>query len=490
MTGKKFEVDDEGFKNQMSEMGLWRLAQEIVTNEFDEKKHGVTKVEALIYGDTDGTIKIIVKGNGLGFRDIKEIYTLYGDSYKRVDSEVAGRYNLGDKQFLSVAEYAVVKSNEHIVSFGSFGRKETINPNPIKGTEISGNFKRDITDDEFDNIIVELKKVAVPEGIEYTINGDLVEPREIIKSFKTILRTPVASGKNQKLVDVNRECEIRLYPLLDGEEPMIMELGVQINKFKERNLDWHVDIRQKVPIPTSRDMVSPKYLTDLYSKLLDNTLDLLEGEGLEGDWINDGLKKSSEQGVRDFLIKKHGTDKIMIESDNDYRANEKAQMQGYKVIPQVFSREIMKNIGTKTGVVKYAGKEFGTNFGADSKPVEPNPEMLRFAEIVKRIGKYVLHREITVTFSRCRECDESATWSGNNMNFNVSKIRRGTKGFSEVTDNLLGIIIHELAHGYDRTDCGQYAHLKMDYITALQVVGARVGMKGLEYFLKPEVLAK
>lgn len=483
--GKRFEVDDEGFKTQMSEMPLWRLIQEAVSNSFDEDS--VDNVIVKVKRIDDDHVSVSCLDDGRGFRDPKEIYTLYKDSYKRVNSKQRGRYNLGDKQFFAVAKTGSVKTNENHVIFDENGRKERKLRKPQEGVLIEAIFE---TKESVEFTVEQLKKVAVPELIEYKLNNEIIEQKEIIHTFPATLRTPIAKGRNQKLVEILQECEVRLYELKEDEKPLLMELGVPVNTF-EQKIQWHVDVRQKVPIPTSRDMVSDAYLQKLYAQVLDNTLDLISEQNVGNNWIKDGMKNASEESNRKVLQKTYGTDKVMIESSTDPRANEKAQEAGFVLVKSgTFDGDVMDNISKSQEIVKYAGKEFATTFG-DWEPVEPNADMIKFAEIVKRIGKYITGKEINVEYFKMPNGADMANWGGNTMSFNISYLG-GMKGFSKMTPKLLGIIIHELAHAIDpnNPNCSQYSHLKMDFIRSMETVASKIGMKGIDYFLKEEVVAK
>ena len=68
----KFEIDDKGFKTQMSEVPLWRLTQEIISNSFDEKP--VKEIKCDI-SNVDNGIKIVIIDDGTGFKKPKDVYT-------------------------------------------------------------------------------------------------------------------------------------------------------------------------------------------------------------------------------------------------------------------------------------------------------------------------------------------------------------------------------------------------------------------------------
>ena len=59
---RRFEIDTKGFKTQMSEMRLWRLVQEIISNSFDEKP--VTEISCDIHENKKGQVVVEIQYNG------------------------------------------------------------------------------------------------------------------------------------------------------------------------------------------------------------------------------------------------------------------------------------------------------------------------------------------------------------------------------------------------------------------------------------------
>ena len=473
----RFEIDTDGFKTQMSEMPLWRLIQEIISNSFDESS--VKNIDCLIENSQTGNreILITVSDDGDGFRDVKDVYTLYKDSYKRTNSKQRGRFNLGDKQFFAVALQGAVYTGNNIVTFYDDKRDVKSANNVIKGVKVTGIFE---SQESIDDIIRELKKVIVPSDKTYTINSEIINHVEPIRIFKSILRTPIAVGANQKLVQVKQETEVMLYEKIKEEKPLLMELGVPVQELQE-NINWHIDVRQKVPITTSRDVVTDLYLQTLYAEIAKNTLDLIDNVSSGANWINDALKQSDEKTSREILTKQYGTDKVMIESSVDPRANEKALEAGYILIKgNTLDADVRENLIKTNDIINYAGKVFETTF-ADAKHVEPNEKMKEFAFIVESVSRDVTGRNIFCRFFSMPNGSDTANYCNNVISWNVGHL--GKKFFDNFSEKAVGILIHELAHAIDKSDCGQYSHLKMEYIKSFEKVAGKIGMKGINYWI-------
>src|SRR3990172_985538 len=190
---RRFEIDTEGFKIQMSEMKLWRLIQEIISNSFDEMP--VTEISCDIHENKKNQIIVEITDNGNGFRDERDIYTLFKDSYKRVNKNQRGRYNLGEKQFFARAVSGWVKTGNRLVEFQDDTRRISKIPE-IKGALVHAVFDKE--DETLGETIVWVRKLAVPNGKQLIINGVSVEPKIFVKKFKARLPTVIAQGANQK----------------------------------------------------------------------------------------------------------------------------------------------------------------------------------------------------------------------------------------------------------------------------------------------------
>lgn len=475
ITENRFEIDTLGFKTQMSEMPLWRLIQELISNSFDEIS--VNKIRCYISKSNENEITVMVIDDGNGFADYRDIFTLYKDSTKRVDPELRGRFNLGEKQFFAVAKTGMIKTGNYHIKFYDNVRETIENEPETKGVAITGVFES--KEDEF-SIITELRKIAVPQNKRLFINNILQESKISIKEFKAILPTPKASGKNQTLTQIKRECNIFLYKKLPEEKPLIYELGVPVQTIQQE-ISWHIDIRQKIPQTTSRDIISDKYLQNLYSVIAKNTLDLITEDNVGSNWISEALKKTDKETSEQLLEKIYGTSKVAVESKN-HRSNEMAMENGYVLIKgSSLDKEVKDNLIKKNQTLVYASKEFETSY-ADSKPVEPNDDMIWFANIVKKIAIDVTRIKINVHYFYSPEASDMANYGSKEMGFNVAHL--GKKFFKTFSEKAIGIVIHELAHAIDRENdtCGQYSHLKMSFIRNMEIISGRIGKKGISYW--------
>ncbi len=473
ITEHRFEIDTKGFKTQMSEMPTWRLIQEIISNSFDEKS--VKGIECVIENINE-KLHVEISDDGNGFKDYKDIFTLYKDSDKRVDPESRGRFNLGEKQFFAVAENGLIKTKNFLIRFYDDKREIITNNENVLGVIIHADF---VTNDDKDKIIEQLRKIIPPQNKLLKINNITVEPKTFIKKFKAELMTPLASGKNQKLVMVKRQTDVMLYELGKEELPMIYELGLPIQHLDE-DIKWHVDIRQKVPQVTSRDVVSTKYLQKLYAEITKNTLDLITTDNAGSNWISQALKKTDKDTTLSLLEKRYGTSNIMIESTTDYRANEQALEAGVHLIKTGELDSDVKDNLKGLDLLKYVTKEFGTNKFEFATPVTQTDYMEHFAKVCKLVAKDTIQKDIDVEFVTTSETSEVAGYRTGHLSWNVKNCG-GVRMFESFNSYLIGVLIHELAHDKKGNNDG-YAHLSHDFINEMERIAGIVGKNGISYY--------
>ncbi len=471
---KRFEVDTEGFKTQMTEKKLWSLIGEIITNSFDEE--AVKRIDCNI-GYHQGRIRVMILDDGEGFRDITEAFTLYMDSYKRVNPEQSGRFNLGEKEFFAVAETATIRTRDNEIYFVD-DKRIMKKISHVKGTEISASFDIEV---QANTIEYELRKIAVRDGKDLYINNKLVEPKKVVKRFKANLMTVIAQGKNKQLHSVKRECDVVLYDKdAFNTPPILYELGIPVQTLQQ-DLNWHVDIRQKVPQPTSRDVVSDKYLQTLFAEIAKHTIDIVPTERVGANWINDALKKTDTETTKEIFVKKYGTDKVVVESKTDYRANERAEKAGcYLVKGSQFDSAVRDNLKSN-GSLKYASSEYGADEFECAKAVVPTPEMVWFAKVCVVVAKDVIKKIIFVDYVTTKHTEELAEYGSKNLTWNV-RTCGGKKFFKTFSPKAIGILVHELSHDKYGGNEG-HAHLSLDYLHEMERIAGFVGEKGIQYWI-------
>jgi hypothetical protein len=459
----RFEVSTEGMRELQSGREPWQLAKELVANAWDES---TTLCEVALKNTAPRKARLTVYDDGTGFAKIEDAWTLMGHTPKRANPIVRGRFNIGEKEILSVAVKATIRTSGKAISFPKNGGRLIRNDlGATKGTLVEcivpwGNRQVDET-------IAKLKTLLTPKGIAYTVNGEAVPYREPELVIEAILDTVLQEGGlGQPMRMTRRKTTLELYPAGKG---MLYEMGIPVQPIE---CPFWVNIMQKVPMPPNRDVVRDSYLQDIYTAVLNATADKLTEESVSDTWVRQGVedKEASPEAVKVVMTKRYGA-KVMLFS-TDTRANERALEAGYEVIHggtlSPTERQAFQSVG-----LEHTSDRFGSTFAnADIIPEsEWTDGMREVANYAKRIAKELIGRNIGVQMYRLPRGEAMATWSMGVMGFNVSKT--GKAWFDKIGYWTTATILHELAHtnglGHNwefqrqfETLAGRAVHLALD----------------------------
>jgi hypothetical protein len=483
MSKQWFDVDRAGLGKQAQEHPKGRLIGELVQNALDEA--GVTKIDitlALVTGRplADLTVE---DDSPEGFRDLSHAYTLFADSYKRVNPEKRGQFNLGEKMVLAVCESASISTTKGTVIFDpAEGRIEKPRQQRERGSVFQGRIK--MTRDEFPQVCDYLRSLLLPENIVVTFNGDQVLPRKPIRTFEASLETLVADEEGVMRPRV-RKAPVSIFEALPGEVPAMYEMGLPIVDTGDK---WHVNIGQKVPLNRDRDNVKPAYLQAVRVAVLNEAFDLLTEDDATAGWVKlAGSDQRCSDGAIKHLIRLRFGEKVAAPDPSDIEAMKAFQAQGGTIIVGLSKGE-WANV-RRSGAVLPAGQICPTakpySLDPNAKPVDVIPEekwsegMKNIADYARFLAKELMDVEITVSVVRTTNAFGACYGSGR-LDFNL--FRLGHKWFDQgVTEEVDHLLIHEFGH----QSSGD--HLSEEYHDALCRLGAGLKRLALE---KPEVLRR
>jgi len=476
----RFQVDTAGFKTQMAEMKPYQLVQEIIANSMDESS--VTRIDTTIkFNLAKKVVEVSVIDNGDGFRTIHDVFKLFGRSYKRAYKNLRGRFNLGEKEFMAVTIDGFVRSRDWKVEFFDDKRREITGIELFKGTEVYGTF--DFGKTTIAEMEKELARIIVPHGQDLYINGTKIAKKPMVRSINGKLWTEVEDELSGKMTRELHDTQIDLYERLEGETAWIFELGIPVQQLEKKlNVQWHVDVRQKVPLGIKRDVVSDTYLVDLYALMVNEAHDLISIEDAGASWITRSMGKVNAEPARAMLTKQYGTDKLFIPSTSDFHANEAVNgINGAFILPRTLDKDQRQHL-IEMGVIKYASETFGSQT-VGSTPVDPSAKMLKYAEIVKTIARDVLGKDISISFV-ISDATHSAWYGINNFTYNLKYLSGGEKFFDQFSAEGWGIIVHELSHD-KAPNQGEYPmpHSSKEFLSEFQRISGFLILKGKESYL-------
>jgi hypothetical protein len=468
------EVDVDGLRKTLSRKGkVWAL-HELIQNSWDAE---ATEVNVTLTRPKGGTSTLTCVDNAPGgFADLTHAHTLFAESDKKDKATKRGRFSAGDKYVLALMRSATVTSTTGQVVFLSNGQRKT---NDDKCTKVGSEFKGtlNLTDEDYADIMAKIFGLIPP--IPTFINGQQIQPRKPVHSFKVTLPTEVADDAGI-LRSRKRETVINLYAVQDGEQTHLYEMGIPVVPIDE-NLKWHVDIQQKVPLNIERDNVTPSYLRAIYSAVAAEKIDDVSEADASAPWLTIAVEndKTNKVVVKKVFEKRFGTNAVIYDQ-SDIGSNKEAVAAGKVVVPRgAMTPEMRKNV-LKAGVKK-AGEEHSTKFLGSNKVI-PETEMTKsqkqFRKFIQDVAPLVLPERplkgikfVDDDDSKMKGCTQWLDPKGFEFTVNVAY-----QDVDDWADNY-SLFIHELAHFYvQRND-----HLFEGFWRAVDNMGGRLAAVALAH---------
>lgn len=440
----RFDVDLKGMRELQASRELWRLVKELPVNVFDEFARDDVVTKPTYCNVTVDTVEgkrrveIVVQDDGQGFQALEDAYTLFRTTPKRGQAQVAGRFNLGEKELMAAAFRGGIETTSGTVEFPEDGSRK-VNRWLKRGVGTLVWAELPSTLEEKAACEKMLKKLIPPQGLEFRVNGELVKTPEPILTTSTVLDTVIQEAPGQPMRTSWRTTDLVIYRPEEGEETWLYELGCPVQPLA---CAYSVDIRQKVPLPPERDTVSDRYLQDVYAAVANATAELMGEEQVADTWVKSAMEDSTitVEAVQKIVHKRHG-DKVALWSSNA-EANEKAMDAGYQLVSKTALSSSERQAYVKAGVL-HAGDMFGRSVES-SEGVEPDENMLRVAQFAKLLAEELLGIDIGVQFFRQEGNPDLANYGSGILSFNLNNAP--PSWFANLRPEVTGLILHELAH--------------------------------------------
>ena len=452
-----FEVSKEGLKQLQLGKPKHYIVRELVQNAWDEDTK-ICRLEMQLNGKI---ADISVEDDSPeGFKNIRDAFTLFAPTYKRKDPSKRGRFNLGEKQALSICDEASIQTTTGTVHFSNKGRIETKSARPA-GSIVS--IKLKMTKSEFNEAFDVVRKYLVPKHLRFLVNGEVMQQRLIHKTFRASLQTEIEENnvlrKTHRITDVN---------ILKAEDKTYLyEMGIPI---MEIDCAYDVDVQQKIPLSSDRDTVSTSYLSALYAEVLNATFDEIDEENSSDGWVREATanKKISSEAITSVIDKRYGENRV-VANPFDPNSVDDALSAGYKVITgRELSKEEWQNI-RKADAIKSSSELFGRKTAA-SESITPDENMKKVGNLAKKIAKKCLNIDITVRYAKWDGV--AAQYGDKVITFNVEAL--GKSFFNPaLSSRTLDLIIHEIAHEKGH-------HTEKSYQSAITQISGELIMIALE----------
>lgn len=476
-----FEVDKEGLSKLLERKGKEWVLYELIQNCWDTRARTVTATVKVSEDNRGYAWVEVCDDNPEGWKDLTHAWTLYAESEKKGDATKRGRFNLGEKLVLALCKEATIETTKRCVHFDRRGRHVRA------GKRESGSVFRALvkmSKEEVEAIEQAVLQLLCPAGVETTINGKVVEPRLPEKQIEAVLPTEIADEEGI-LRRSARKTVVEIFSVLPGESGSIFEMGLPVVATQDR---WHVNVLQKVPLNSDRDNVTPAYLRELRTLVVNSMHRDLTPEDASAGFARDAMEGDiSKEAAAQIMSLRFG-EKRVVADPSDPEGTKMAVAQGYTVIPpRSLSKEEWSNV-RKHELALPAGK-----VTPSPKPYGPDNEALqyldrekwtagmnRIVEYAADLAKELLGAPILIRIASKVTWPYAATYGPGNLTFNLGRLGHAwfNMGPNEQVDELL---IHEFAHHYSSD------HLSEEYHDALCRLGARLATLTLS---KPELFKK
>jgi hypothetical protein len=456
--------------------GKIALLLELIANALDAD--GVTRVEVVLepeQGVPHATIVVSDDSPG-GFEDISHAWTLFAESSRKAYPTKRGRFDLGEKLVLALCVEASIISTKSAVMFDGRGRTSMKARRP-RGTEFQGIAR--ITRAELAEIKEGLKRILVPKGITLTINGAQLPSRVPLKTVEDTLATEISDGEGT-LRRSARKTTVDIYEVLPGEIAMLYEMGMPVVETGDK---FHVDVQQKTPLNMDRDNVTPGYLRDVRTIVVNAMHDKLTEDDGNATFVNEALADdhvAPEAASRALDLK--FTKKRAIWDPSDLEANMNLESQGYTLIKGgQLTKDQWANAKKHDADLKPAGQIAPTKkalFSPDGEdrwvPREKwTPAMNAVVEYATDVCRELLDKPVTVSILSDITQSYAACFGDIGLVFNLGRLGHAwfNAAMNEAhhpTVELNRLILHELGH----FRCPN--HLDERYHEALCSLGAKL----------------
>jgi len=448
------------------------VIRELLQNAWDE--NGVTKVDVELAHDS-AKRKLIIRVEDdapEGFYDIRHAFTLFADTRKRGDPTKRGRFNLGEKQVLSLCDWSHIQTTTGTVEFNKDGTRSSSKSKTESGSIFRASMS--ITRAEYDALLKDVWTFLQPKSITTTVNGRELLHRVPEQTFETKLATEVTDDEGN-LRGSTRNTTVDVHIPLKNEPAMLYEMGLPVCETGDR---WHYNVNQRVPLTSDRDNVRPSYLQDLRAEVLNVMHEELTEEEASESWVREAMEddRVDAEAVKTVIKAQQGDD-IFVPVPGDPEANERAMDEGYRPVSGgSYSAAAWNNIRGADALPSSVDLVGATRVvsGESVSSDKWTADQKRIARLTRYLAHRIFKLDVSVRMYKAPRADEYAQYGDRSVAFNLSKLRKSWFKNAPAKQHV-DLLVHEIAHEYGN-------HYDRSYHEALTKAAAE-----LAFFLPSEL---
>lgn len=475
------EVDPKGLAKLMERKSPEWIVFELVQNAWDTKSNEcVIKVEK-VKGKPRANITVTDR-DPEGFKDLSHAWTLFAESDKKIDPELRGRFNLGEKLVLAYTVAhggtAMVTSTQGTVLFSKEGRSRKRQKTDAGSMILLNDVK--LNQEQYDALIKGVYQLIPPVSVKtsflkgtFTLGeGEVLSRPKEISSFVCVLPTEI--GDEEGIL--RRTRRKTTVTVLEADGPgWLYEMGIPVVETGDK---YHVDIGQKIPLNMDRDNVTPAYLRQVRVEVLNHTHNHLTEEDATQSWVRDASadERIEDQAVEKVMDLRFGKQRVAFDP-SDPEGNKLAVSQGYTLVHggTLSSGEWANVKRSQTilpaGQVTPSPKVLTSPDGISPVPMDKWTKGMKHIEAyTQKVGHALIGFAPQVEFFASIKLPWAACYGGGRIAFNKSRLG-GTwfddkSGQGQIRVNRL--LLHEFGHHYSMD------HLSSKYHDALCALGAQL----------------
>lgn len=264
-----FAVDTEKRAALVRSRSMPHVVKELLANSLDA---GATRIELRCERAEDTRrnrvglkgFRVICTDDGHGCDD-PEILRRVGASTSDLHAETRGRFGQGLIDLICISEVAEIQTGRHRLKFDANGCTVSRSRDSITGMRVEALMRHDGTG--YAAMQSFFAGIILPKATSLVVDGTEVAERTAIRVINNIpLQTVVFSEDSGQVRRFRRNTVIEILTQ-HGDEPMIYELGIPVDTMPWK-LHFDVNVLQKTPLDTERDMLPEKYRKGLLAKLI------------------------------------------------------------------------------------------------------------------------------------------------------------------------------------------------------------------------------
>jgi hypothetical protein len=464
-----FTVDVAGLRAVIDRRGGKAHALlELIQNGLDADD--VTKVEVLIDREKGSRwVEVVVRDDSpKGFQRLSDAYTMFRKSTKVADCLKRGMFNLGEKLVIAMMNGgATVQSTKGTVIFDA---KENTRTETKDRTEAGSVFtgRLTMTREEQEDCEAKIRSVLCPEGIELSLNGDLIPYREPKHSVEAKhLPCVIWDDETERLKESKRNTTISIVELDADEEAHLYVLGLPVMPLYEGQR-YHYDIGHRVPTNMERDSVRKSVMRRINALCLQALSDELDADSASETWVKaalDDVDVLTPETATAYIEARHDTkiEDCVIHDPNDPEATKRAVAEGKTVLRGGHLPKPVWGVVRSNSLVLPAPlvtpshqttSQYGSGVDVEVSADRWTPAQAFSVEYATRLGSALLDvpvrtRLVNDTTSEGRKYLATYRRAGHVLTLNMRTL--GRKWFNELerdplTQRCVETLIHEFAH--------------------------------------------